>query len=155
MTCHLAQLNIGRLRAPLDSPQLADFVAALDEINALADRAPGFVWRLQTDDGDATTVRLYDDDRIIVTLSVWESAAHLHDYVYRGGHAAMMARRREWFDRLTEASLVLWWIPAGELPTPQMGADKLEHLRVHGPTQDAFTFRQLFGPPAPPFLSQL
>ena len=155
MTCHLAQLNIGRLRAPLDAPQRADCVAALDEINALADRAPGFVWRLQTDEGDATAVRLYDDDRIIVTLSVWESAARLHDYVYRGGHARMMARRREWLDRLTEASLVLWWMPAGELPTPQMGADKLEHLRVHGPTQHAFTFQQPFGPPDASFLSQL
>lgn len=146
MDYHLAQLNIGRLVAPLDAPEIADFVAALDEINALADAAPGFVWRFQTASGDATAVRPYDDDRIIINFSVWESLSALHAYVYRSGHAEVLARRREWFARMAEAFLVLWWVPAGHRPTPEEAVARLEHLRRHGPTPEAFTFKQHFPP---------
>jgi heme-degrading monooxygenase HmoA len=148
MTHHLAQLNIGRLRAPLDAPESAAFVAALDGINALADAAPGFVWRLQTPEGDATAVRPYADDRIIVNLSVWESLAALHSYVYATAHAAVLARRREWFERMPESALVLWWVPAGHRPTPDEAVARLEHLRRDGPTEYAFTFKSSFPPPA-------
>lgn len=148
MPFHLAQLNIARLVAPLDAPEIADFVSALDRINALADAAPGFVWRFQTAEGDATAVRPYDDDRIIVNLSVWGSMDALHQYVYRTDHAAIMARRREWFERMTDAFLVLWWVPAGHRPSPEEAVARLEHLRAHGPTAEAFTFRQAFAAPS-------
>ena len=115
-THHLAQANVARLLAPLDSPQLADFVAALEPINELADRSPGFVWRLQTDDGDATSIRAFDDDLLIVNMSVWESAEALADFTYRSDHLAVMRRRREWFEPMAEAHLVLWWVPAGHVP---------------------------------------
>lgn len=146
MSFHLAQLNIGRLVAPLEAPEIADFVAALDEVNALADAAQVFVWRFQTEAGDATEVRPYADERIIINFSVWESIEALHQYVYRSGHAAVLARRREWFERMTEAYLVLWWIPPGHRPTTDEAVARLDHLRRHGPSAHAFTFRQPFPP---------
>ena len=143
---HLAQLNVARVLAPLDSPVMADFVAQLGEINALADAAPGFVWRLQTEDGDATAVRPYGDE-IIVNMSVWESLEALRAYVYRGGHVEVMRRRREWFSRLAESYLVLWWVPAGHRPTVPEAVARLEALRRDGPTPHAFTFHTAFAAP--------
>jgi hypothetical protein len=139
---HLAQVNIARLLAPLDSPQLAGFVARLEEINALADQAAGFAWRLQTEDGDATALRPYQDDRILVNLSVWESLEELSHFVYRTPHAAVMRQRREWFERLAEGWMALWWVPAGHRPSVEEAKERLEHLRRHGPSPAAFTFRQ-------------
>jgi Domain of unknown function (DUF3291) len=144
---HVAQLNIGRIRAPLDSPQLAGFVAALEPINALADGAPGFVWRLQTEDGDATSIRFFDDDMLIVNMSVWETLDHLADFAYRSDHRAVMARRRAWFEKMSEAYLVLWWVPAGTVPTLADAVRRLELLRRAGPSPDAFAFRASFPPP--------
>ena len=143
----LAQLNIARLLAPVDSPQLAEFVARLAEINALADAAPGFVWRFQTEDGDATALRPYDDDEIIINYSVWESPEALRAYVYQGSHAEVMKRRREWFSRMSQPYMVLWWVPAGHRPTMTEAKERLELLRQEGPTREAFSFRQIF--PAP------
>jgi hypothetical protein len=145
---HLAQVNIALPIEPLDSARLADFVAALAPVNALAEAAPGFVWRLKGYSGDATAVRGFGDDRIIVNMSVWESAEALSDFVYRNAeHAASMRRRREWFASMAEAVTALWWIPAGHIPTVAEAEERLEHLRRHGPTPHAFTFRRLF--PAP------
>ena len=144
---HLAQLNVARTLAPLDTPMMAEFVAQLGAINALADGAPGFVWRLQTEDGDATAIRPYDDDRIIVNMSVWETPEALQAYVYRSAHVEVMRRRREWFSRLDEAYVVLWWVPAGHRPSVAEGVARLEELRRLGPTARAFTFRTRF--PAP------
>ncbi len=143
----LAQVNIAVLREPLDSPALAGFVAALAPINALADESPGFVWRLQTEDGDATAIRPFDDERIIVNMSVWESPEALHDYVYGGRHRDALRRRREWFSRMGEAYVVLWWVPAGHRPSVAEGVERLEELRRSGPTARAFTLRTLFPPP--------
>ncbi len=142
----LAQVNVARLKAPLDSPTMAEFVAALDPINELADRAPGFVWRLQTPEGDATSLRPLGDD-LLVNLSVWESVAELANYAYRSGHVEVMRRRREWFERLAQLSFALWWIPRGHVPTIEEAIERLDHLRRHGPSAVAFNFRQPFGPP--------
>lgn len=146
MRHHLAQLNIGRLRAATDDPLVAEFMDALDEINALAERSPGFVWRFQTDEGNATAERPYDDDSILVNFSTWESVEALADYVYRSDHTAYLRRRREWFERMDEVISVLWWVPEGHRPTVEEAIDRLEHLRTHGPTPAAFTFRHRFGP---------
>lgn len=143
---HLAQMNIGRLRAGSDSPLVAEFMDALDRINALAEQSPGFVWRFQTEDGNATAVRPFSDDLVIVNMSVWESLDALADYVYRSDHTAFLRRRREWFDRMDDAAVVLWWVPAGVLPTVTDGIARLEQLRRDGPTQAAFTFRRPFAP---------
>jgi hypothetical protein len=143
----LAQLNVARMTTPLTDPVMADFVANLEPINALAEGSPGFVWRFQTDGGDATAVRPYDDERIIINFSVWEDAASLREFVYRGDHAGVMKRRREWFARLQDLYLVLWWIPSGHRPSVQEAIARLEHLKQHGPSQEAFTFRKPFPMP--------
>lgn len=144
---HLAQLNIGRIRAPLDTPTMAGFVARLEDINALADRAPGFVWRLKTEDGDATAIRPYADDRVLVNLSVWTGLAELRDFVYRSPHAEVMRQRRAWFEPLQEAFVVLWWVPAGHRPSVEEAKERLEYLRQHGDTAHAFTYRHPFAAP--------
>ena len=143
----LAQVNIARMVAPLDSPVMAGFVAKIDEFNALADRSPGFVWRFQSDAGNATYLRPYDDERIIFNLSVWQSPDALKAYVYRTGHADLVRQRQQWFEHSDQAILALWWIPAGHIPTVEEAKERLGHLRTLGPTPRAFSFRQLFPPP--------
>jgi hypothetical protein len=144
---HLAQVNIARARAPLDSPVMAGFVALLADINALAERSPGFVWRLQTEAGDATALRPYDDERVLVNLSLWSGVDELKSYVYRGAHAAVMRRRREWFERFDGFYLALWWVAAGQLPTVEDAKARLARLEREGPGPEAFTFSQLHPPP--------
>jgi Domain of unknown function (DUF3291) len=151
----LAQVNIARLRAPLDSPQLADFVAALDPVNAVADAAPGFLWRLQTEDGNATAVRAFEWDSagsagVITNMSVWESPEALAGFVYSAGHRRVLGRRRQWFERMTEAQMALWWIPRGSVPSTADAEERIRLLREHGPTARAFTFRMIFPPPDGP-----
>jgi hypothetical protein len=140
---HIAQLNIAALVAPLDSPQLADFVDRLAEINELADNSPGFVWRLQDESGDATAIRPFEPD-VIVNLTVWESIEALYAYTYRTDHLRLLQRRREWFRRSTRPHLVLWWIGEGERPTVAEAARRLALLEANGPTPSAFTFRNQF-----------
>jgi hypothetical protein len=140
---HIAELNIARALAPIDAPLLDDFNAALDPINALADGTPGFVWRLQTDDGNATAIRPFEDDRMIVNLSVWESIDDVAAFVYRSDHVGVMRRRREWFERI-RVFMVLWWVPAGHTPSVEQAIERLEHLRAHGPSPYAFTFKQRY-----------
>lgn len=142
----LAQLNIAVMKEPLDAPGMADFVANLDRINAVADEAPGFVWRLQTEDGDATTLRPLGDHTLI-NLSVWRDAPSLSAYVYKSAHVELMRRRKEWFERMAEAHMVLWWVAAGHRPSATEAVAKLELLRQQGATPEAFTFRHLFPPP--------
>ena len=145
---HLAQVNIATLRAPLDGPELAGFVAQLEPINALADRSPGFIWRLQTEDGDATAIRPYEDDRVMVNLSVWASFEALRTFVYATRHLEVMRHRRQWFSRMADPYLALWWVPAGAIPTVAEAKERLELLTRQGPTADAFTFRVPFPEPA-------
>lgn len=143
----LAQVNIALPQEPLDTPLLAEFVAALAPVNALADASPGFVWRLQTDDGDATAIRVFDDDRLIVNMSVWQSFEALADFVYRSAHTNVMRHRREWFHRLGELHMALWWVPAGHEPGVAEAEERLRLLQAHGPSAAAFTFRAPFPPP--------
>jgi hypothetical protein len=143
---HLAQMNIARLAAPLTDPRLADFVAQLDAVNALADASPGFVWRFQGSEGNATYLRPYPDERIIFNMSVWESLPALKSYVYHAQHAAVLRRRREWFEPFDAPYQALWWTPAGALPTVAEAVARLDYLRAHGPTPSAFTFKQVHDP---------
>ena len=153
----LAQLNIAYLKAPLDSPELADFVGNLDRINALAEGSPGFVWRLKDEGGDATAIRPMGED-VIVNMSVWEDVPALSAFVFKSGHVEIMKRRREWFEKMAEAYVVLWWIPRAHRPTVDEALMKLAHLRKHGPSAEAFTFRTAVpqpdaAPAAEPFVS--
>lgn len=145
----IAQLNIATLLAPIDSPQLSDFVANLDRINALAEQSPGFVWRLQTEEGDATGIDYFGSDKI-VNLSVWESVEALHNYVYRSAHVEIMRRKKAWFQKMGEAYMVLWRVPVGHIPSIEEAAQKLNILREQGPTAEAFTFKKSFPAPSEP-----
>ncbi len=142
----LAQLNVANLKAPLDSAELKDFVDNLDRINALAENSPGFVWRLKGDGNDATSLRPLGDN-VLVNMSVWRDVAALKDYVYRSAHAPIMKRRREWFTRMGEAHMVLWWVAAGHEPTVAEAVARLQLLRRRGPSPEAFTFGEAFAAP--------
>jgi hypothetical protein len=144
---HLAQVNIGRLRAPIDDSAMEGFRSQLDPINALADRSPGFVWRLQTEEGNATAIRPYDDERMAINMSVWESLAALQEFVYRSAHVGPLRDRKQWFEPLDAPILALWWIPVGHIPTVAEAKDRLQQLKERGPSPDAFTFRTPFPSP--------
>ena len=143
---HLAEINIGTLRAPVDSPLIAEFVANLDRINALAESQPGFVWRLTGEGNDATDIQPFDNPLMAINMSVWTDNEALAAFVYRTAHRDVMRRRAEWFEKM-ELYTCLWWVPVGHEPTPEEGIARLEILRRNGPCPDAFTFRQPF--PAP------
>lgn len=141
----MAQLNIAHLKAPIDSPLLADFVANLDRINAIADNAPGFIWRLQTEEGNSSNVTDFGEN-YIVNLSVWKDMESLHRYVYDSPHIEVMRRRREWFQHMSEMYLVLWWVPVGHIPSTAEAKERLSILQETGPSEEAFTFKMPFPP---------
>lgn len=148
MEFNFAELNVARLLHPLDAPDNAEFVAALDAVNLIAERTPGFVWRLQGDAGESSSyVTAYDDPLMIINLTVWKDAESLRHFTYRSGHGAYLRRRREWFAQPTAPQMVCWWIPAGEVPTVDDAVRRLEQLRAEGPGPQAFTFADPF--PAP------
>ena len=146
---HLAQMNIARMRGPLTDPVMAQFVAQLDVINALADQTPGFVWRLDEhlNAGSDEASQAYAAESVLVNLSVWEDVRSLQDFVYHSAHGALLRNRRDWFEKMEERWAVLWWIPAGQRPTVAEGRERLNHLRAHGITAHAFNFKQTFPPP--------
>jgi hypothetical protein len=144
---HLAQANIGRIRAPLEDPVMEGFRTQLDPINALADRTTGFVWRLQTDAGNAMAIRPYADERMAINMSVWESLESLQQFVYKSAHLGPLRDRKQWFEPIDGPILVLWWIPAGHIPTVEEAKERLQLLAERGPTTAAFTFRKPFPPP--------
>ena len=145
---HLAQANAGRMKGALDSPVMEGFRRQLQAINAAADHSQGFIWRLQTEEGDSTGIRAFDDDRIIFNMSVWRSLEDLQHYVYQGAHAGPFRDRKQWFEPM-DPPLVIWWIPAGHRPTVEEALKKFGLLREHGPTPAAFTFRNAFPAPGP------
>ncbi|MCI0541425.1 MAG: DUF3291 domain-containing protein [Verrucomicrobiales bacterium] len=145
---HVAQVNVAKMKAPLDSPIMADFVDALDEVNALADRSPGFVWRFQTASGNAVEFRAYEDPLVLFNLSVWQSIDALKDYTYKSLHGRFFARRQEWFTKMNEAHMALWWIPAGSVPEVAEAKARLEHLRRRGAFPYSFTFQDIYKPEA-------
>jgi hypothetical protein len=144
----LAQVNIGRIRAPIDDPIMQGFRSQLDPINALADSSPGFVWRLQTEDGNATAIRPYADDALMaINMSVWESLEALQQFVYRSAHVGPLRDRKQWFEPIDGPILALWWIPVGHIPTVAEALERLQRLAGTGPSPYAFTFRKPFPSP--------
>ncbi len=141
---YVAQANVALGRAPLTDPLMKGFVEQLEYINSVADRSPGFIWRLQTEDGDATAIHVFNNPLIIFNMSVWASIENLYDYVYRSDHLGPLKARREWFGKLDRPHSVLWWIPASSLPDVAEGERRLNLLRDNGPGPEGFTFTQLF-----------
>jgi hypothetical protein len=151
-THHLAQINLARMVAPLDDPRMAEFVAQLGPINALADRSPGFVWRLQAEAGNATDLRVLDDPRILVNMSVWESIETLHAYVFKSAHAGVMRDRKRWFEKYDGPYYALWWIERGHIPTVAQGLERVRMLAERGPSAESFWFGSV---PLDPSSSQM
>jgi len=145
---HLAQINIARMLAPIDDPMMSEFVAQLAPVNALADFTPGFVWRLQAESGDATSIKVYDDDTIILNLTVWESVEALREFVYKGAHHSVLRDRKRWFEKFDGPYTTLWWVPAGHIPGTDEAKERLEYLREHGDSEYAFSFQHIFPRPA-------
>ena len=153
MIYHLAQVNIARMLAPLTDPLMAGFVADLDAINALADNSPGFLWRLQTSEGNATDIRPYEDDLILVNLSLWASLADLSTFVYKSRHRQVLQQRHQWFQRFNGPYVALWWMLSGHIPTVEEAKERLFYLSANGETPYAFSFKKPF--PAPEAISDL
>jgi Domain of unknown function (DUF3291) len=145
-TYHIAQVNIGRIRAELTDPIMAGFVNRLEEINALADAGPGFVWRLQTNEGNATYLRPFQDERTLLNMSVWKDIESLRHYVYQTAHRELLRQRHAWFERFAGAYSALWWVPMGHIPGIDEAKRRIAHLDAHGPTQFAFLFNSVFPP---------
>lgn len=148
MTHHLAQINIGRLVAPIDHPQIADFVRQLDDVNALADASPGFVWRLQSESGNAIDIAYNDDPFVIVNMSVWKSVETLREFVYKSHHIDVLRDRYKWFEKMSKPYYCLWWVPAGHIPSVAEGRERLEHYQENGPTAYSFWFGKEFPQPS-------
>lgn len=147
MDFQLAQINIARLLKPIDHPQIADFVNKLDEINILAEKSDGFVWRLKDDESNnATSLNPFNDPMLIVNMSVWEDVDSLKKYVYHSDHVAVFMRRKEWFEKPTKAHMALWWVNKGEMPTAAEGRERLEYLQKNGNSPVAFSFSKIYDP---------
>ena len=144
---YLAQINIAKMKAPLEDPIMSEFANALNEVNYVAEQSPGFIWRLQTASGNATDLRVYSDPKILVNISVWQSVEQLKTYVYKSLHGDFFVRRRKWFEKYQGEHFAMWWIKAGHLPTVKEGKEKLEYLELHGDTSKCFTFAESYPPP--------
>ena len=144
---YIAQINVGTIRYPADDPRMAGFMNRLDEINAIADQSPGFVWRLQSESGNATDIDVGGDPLFLVNMSVWASPDALANYVYESAHRHIMIQRRDWFERPDDVYQAIWWVPVGHIPTPDEGLAKIELLQTMGPSADAFTFKNRFAAP--------
>lgn len=144
---YLAQLNIAKTLAPLESPKLKEFVDNLDRINGIAESSPGFVWRLKDDTGNATEISAFDDPNIIVNMSVWQDIQSLKQFMFKTDHASFLMRREQWFEKPTQPTYVLWWMPKTHTPTLDEAKQKLAHLREHGDTEHAFSMRKVYAAP--------
>ncbi len=142
----LAQINIAKAKAAMDSVIMIGFVDRLDEINELADNSPGFVWRLKAEAGD-TTINAFEDPSLIVNMSVWQDLESLKHYVYKSVHIQLLKEKNSWFDKMSEAHQVLWWVPMGHMPSVEEGKERLEYIRKHGATEFGFNFARNFPVP--------
>jgi len=141
---HVAQINVGTIKYPQDDPRMSGFMNRLDEINALAERSPGYVWRMQSESGNATDIDVGGAALFIANMSVWVSVETLFDYVYKTVHREVMIQRRRWFERPADLYQALWWIPAGHIPSAEEGLFRIEVLKEKGPSPAAFTFNERF-----------
>lgn len=144
MTFHLAEVNIGRILGPMDSPVMAEFAANLNRINTLAEGSEGFIWRLKDDSNNATSIPVTEDRFLILNMSVWRNIDDLFAYTYRTAHAEYVRRRGEWFERLKDMHMAFWYIPAGHIPSVSEAMDRIARIREQGPSPYAFNFKHRF-----------
>lgn len=141
MHFHLAQVNIGKIVAPMNSPQMAGFAENLDKINALAEHSEGFIWRLKDDTNNATSIKVFEDDFMLINMSVWENIDFLYRYVYQSAHVEYLKRRKEWFEKISEMHMALWYIPETHVPDSTEAIERLQYLRSNGDSPHAFGFK--------------
>ncbi len=141
---HLAQVNIAEMVAPINDPVMADFVNNLDRINALAENSPGFVWRLKDEEGNATAIRVFEYDFLIINMSVWKDIDTLFDFTYKTAHVEILKRKKEWFHNMKQMHMAFWFVQKGHHPSPEEAKERLQHIRQHGETPYAFTFKSRF-----------
>ena len=144
---YLAQINIARMKAPLTDPVMAEFAARLDEINAVAESSPGFIWRLMPDAENEQQLVAFEENGMLFNLSLWASVDALRNFVYDSAHQALLRAREQWFDKTESAHLALWWVPSNHLPGIDEAMLRLDRLELVGPGPNAFTFAQSFPPP--------
>jgi hypothetical protein len=144
MNFYLAQINIAKMKAPIDSPIMAEFVANLDKINTIAESSKGFIWRLKDDTNNATSIKVYDDEFLIVNMSVWENTDALFNFVYQSDHVEIFKKRKAWFEHMKEMHMALWYVPETTMPTVGEAVERLDFLRSHGESPRSFTFRNKF-----------
>lgn len=140
----LAQFNIAEAIAPMESPVMADFVNNTDRINALADKHPGFIWRLKDESDNAYSIKAFDSEFTLVNMSVWKDRESLFDFVYNSGHVKILKRKKEWFRKMLKMHMVLWNVEEGHIPTIEEGKERLEYLQEHGESEYAFSFKSSF-----------
>ena len=145
---HIAEINIARMKGvDINDPIMKEFADNLDAVNAIAEKSPGFVWRLKDDSNNATSFNPYNDEQILINVSVWENIETLEDFMYRTFHSEFLRRRKEWFKTYGTAHTAMWWVPVGHVPTLQEAVENLSHRQKHGPSEIAFDFRNKY--PAP------
>lgn len=142
---HLAELNVGRFRYPADDPRMAGFMRNLDLINGIADRSPGFVWRMQDESGNATGIEVTADPMMAANLSVWEDAESFGNYVWNTVHRRFYEQRDRWFEVMASMHFVMWWVAPGSRPTLAEAMGRLDHLTLHGDSDHAFGWDHLGG----------
>ncbi|MBD8511382.1 DUF3291 domain-containing protein [Photobacterium sp. WH24] len=142
----LAQLNIALAKYPMDAPEIKDFADNLDPVNAIAESSEGFIWRLQDESGDATSIQAFDAPNMLINMSVWESVDTLKNFMFRTHHRDFMRRKAEWFHRSAEDTYVLWWVEDDHIPTIAEAKERLDYLRNKGDSPFAFTFKSNFTP---------
>ena len=144
---YIAQINIALAKDEMNTETMQGFVSRLDEINADADRAEGFIWRLQTEEGDSTAIRVFDESLLLVNMSVWENVDAMKNFVYKSSHVELIRDRQAWFKKYVDAQQALWWIPKGHTPSIEEAKEKLDLIQKNGPSQEAFHFGKLFPVP--------
>ena len=146
MKYNLAQVNIAQMLAPIDDPVMSDFVNNLERINAIADDAEGFVWRLQGEADNALAIRAFEDNMLIINLSVWKDIDSLFNFTYNSDHISVLKRKKEWFDKMETMHMAFWYVPENHIPSPEEAKERLDYINKHGDTPYAFTFRAKFTP---------
>jgi Domain of unknown function (DUF3291) len=141
---YLAQVNIAKMLAPIDSLLMKDFVDNLSRINALAEQSEGFIWRLKDENDNATSLKVFDDDFLIINMSVWESKEALFKFTYNSSHIEILKRKKEWFQKMTAMHMAIWYVPVGHFPSPEEAKERLSYLNEHGETPYSFLFKSNF-----------
>jgi len=144
----IAEINVARMRGVnINDPIMKEFVDNLDKVNALAESSKGFIWRLKDESNNATNLNPFNDEQVIINISVWQSIETLENFIYKTFHTEFLKRRKEWFQSYGKAYTAMWWTPKGQYPAIQEAIEKLDYYQKNGPSELVFDFRNKYLPP--------